>query len=116
MCSTAGFHADLASWLNLLLQNFEPFLTFQLAFPYRLLIAVDAMCLKNIFCQIYANSDNLHGGLLLPFNWLIEPPVWHIDAVKVRRSPSHCFQVFRTVTFDTNPILKVGHLNDRYES
>ncbi|MCZ6804152.1 MAG: hypothetical protein O7D86_09530, partial [Proteobacteria bacterium] len=32
------------------------------------------------------------GGLLLFVHWWITTPVWHIDAVEKRRSPSHCFR------------------------
>ncbi len=34
----------------------------------------------------------LHLGLLLAVDSLHQRPVWHIDAVEVRRSPSHCYR------------------------
>src|SRR5208283_1043014 len=39
------------------------------------------MNLKHALCQIYANADNLHLGLLPCPYWLLGLPVWHIDAV-----------------------------------
>ena len=32
---------------------------------------------KHVLGQIDSDADNLHGGLLLPVNWLLETPVWH---------------------------------------
>lgn len=64
MCTTAGYHANHASWFNLLKQNLDPFISLQLALPDWLLIVINAIYLKYTLCQIYANSDNFHGELL----------------------------------------------------
>lgn len=64
MGTSAGFHADLAAWLDLLQQHLDPFVSLQLVFTDRLLIAINTMYLKHILGQTHANSDNLYFGLL----------------------------------------------------
>ena len=45
--ASAGFHPNLATWLNLFQQLINPFITAQFTAPNRLLIAINAMNLKD---------------------------------------------------------------------
>jgi hypothetical protein len=65
MRSTAGFHANLAAWLDSLQHCLEPFLAVELFTPDWLLEAINAMNLKHILCQINPNANKLHAGVLL---------------------------------------------------
>ena len=60
----------------------------------RLCLCSDTVYLKDVLCQINTYSTKLHNGLLLPDNWKYSIPIWHLDAVRGRRSPSHCFWPF----------------------
>src|SRR5262249_47619133 len=91
MRTTARLHANLTTRLNRLEEDSEPICSRQFPSPYHLLVAIDPMHLKYRLCQIYANTHKLHGGPLLSVNWSMTLPVWHLDAVQVRRGPSHCF-------------------------
>jgi hypothetical protein len=72
---------DLAARLNRLEQHLEPVLPRKLSPPHRFLVPVYAMDLEDVLCQIYPDANKLHGGLLLPIDWWVTLPVWHIDAV-----------------------------------
>src|SRR5215472_11474007 len=98
MRTTARLHANLTTRLHRLEEDSEPIGPRQLPPPYHPLVAIDPMHLKYRLCQIYANTHKLHGGPLLSVDWSMTPPVWHLDAVQVRRGPSHCFQ-----THDVGP-------------
>src|SRR5712692_6440588 len=89
--SSAGLHADLAARLQFLQQRLEPAIARQPPAPDHLLVAAHTVNLKHVLCQINSNADKLHSGLLLPCDWWIPLPVWHLDAEWVRRGPSHCF-------------------------
>src|SRR5215472_8573446 len=91
MRTTARLHANLTTRLHRLEEDSEPIGPRQLPPPYHPLVAIDPMHLKYRLCQIYANTHKLHGGPLLSVDWSMTPPVWHLDAVQVRRGPSHCF-------------------------
>src|SRR5262249_55868275 len=94
MRTTARLHANLTTRLNRLEEDSEPICSRQFPSPYHLLVAIDPMHLKYRLCQIYANTHKLHGGPLLSVNWSMTLPVWHLDAVQVRRVQSFCLYVF----------------------
>src|SRR5262249_34460617 len=96
MRTTARLHANLTTRLNRLEEDSEPICSRQFPSPYHLLVAIDPMHLKYRLCQIYANTHKLNGGPLLSVKWSMTLPVWHLDAVQVRRGPSHCFVENRT--------------------
>jgi hypothetical protein len=78
--ATTRFHANLAARFSRLEQYLEPIRPRELSPPYRLLIAAYAVYLKDVLCQIYPNPNKLHDGLLLPVDWWMTLPVWHLDA------------------------------------
>jgi hypothetical protein len=65
MGTTACFHVDLASRLPPLKNSFQLLIAVELFTPDRLLEPVNTMRLEDILCQINANADKLHAGLLL---------------------------------------------------
>src|SRR5438270_3475499 len=90
--ATTSLHADHAARFNRFQQYLEPVRSRQLPAQRHLLIPVDPVYLEDRLCQIYANAHKLHGGPFLSVDWSITLPVWHVDAVRVRRGPSHCYR------------------------
>lgn len=74
----------------------------QLPVKELVLMPVHSVNLKNVLCQIKANTINIHDGLLLLGDWGLALPVWHNDAVE--RGGVHPFalltmKVYRVVWF-----------------
>ena len=90
--ATTSLHANHAARFNRFQHYLEPVRARQLPAQRHLLIPVDPVYLEDRLCQIYANAHKLHGGPLLSVDWSITLPVWHVDAVRVRRGPSHCYR------------------------
>ena len=60
MRATTSFHAD-QTWLHFG-KKFQHLVSIELFSQYRLTMMIDTVNLKNIFCQIDANSSNVHDG------------------------------------------------------
>lgn len=79
--SPTRFHANLGSDRYALAQRRQPTVTFILAAPLRLVVAIDAVNMECVFCDINANPCNLH--LDLSFGLLtFEPQPYRDFAAK----------------------------------
>src|SRR5699024_10903585 len=85
----ARFHANFGSDRYTLLQRCQPTPPVILAAPLRLVMAINAVHVKCVFCDINADPCNLHFDFSFGL-FTFEPQPSAITRCRLRRIPSHC--------------------------
>jgi hypothetical protein len=78
--TTTGLNADQARLK--VREERRDLVASKLLTQHDLTVPVCTVDLERILRKIDANRRNLHGGRPFCFEWLLIPPLWHVDAVK----------------------------------